>query len=158
MRRNHLHPHPRRLVVFDCDDWFILKASCWLVHGFKNRYRADHQRFADGRLEAQAKAASGCAFRPVLLIRSPRFISRGSLSQQATLFLTVNLTRKLTPRQCGGWKLLSTAQSEKNCRRTHETRNKAREEIFDYIEVFYNRKRRHSFTKGMSPMDFKTNF
>ncbi|MDZ4105028.1 MAG: IS3 family transposase, partial [Nitrosomonas sp.] len=33
-----------------------------------------------------------------------------------------------------------------------------REEIFDYIEVFYNRKRRHSFTNGMSPVDFENQF
>jgi len=43
-------------------------------------------------------------------------------------------------------------------RRTYETRNQAREEIFDYIEVFYNRKRRHSFTNGMSPVDFENQF
>jgi putative transposase len=40
-------------------------------------------------------------------------------------------------------------------RRTYETRNQAREEIFYYIEVFYNRRCRHSFTKGMSPVDFE---
>ena len=43
-------------------------------------------------------------------------------------------------------------------RRTYETRNQAREEIFDYIEVFYNRKRRHSFNNGMSPVDFENQF
>jgi len=43
-------------------------------------------------------------------------------------------------------------------RRVFETRNQAREEIFDYIEVFYNRQRRHSFTNGMSPVNFENHF
>lgn len=43
-------------------------------------------------------------------------------------------------------------------RRTFDTRNPAREEIFDYIEVFYNRKRRHLFTNGMSPVGFENQF
>ena len=43
-------------------------------------------------------------------------------------------------------------------RRTHETRNQASEEIFDFIEVFYNRKRRYSFNNGMSPVDFENQY
>jgi hypothetical protein len=43
-------------------------------------------------------------------------------------------------------------------RRVFETRNQAREEIFDYIEVFYNRQCRHSFTNGMSSVNFENHF
>lgn len=43
-------------------------------------------------------------------------------------------------------------------RRTIYTRNQTREEIFDYIEVFYNRKRRPSFTNGVLPVGFEKQF
>lgn len=40
-------------------------------------------------------------------------------------------------------------------RRWPETRNQARRELFDYIEVFYNRKRRHSTLGYVSPSRFE---
>jgi putative transposase len=38
-----------------------------------------------------------------------------------------------------------------------QTREEARLMIFDYIEVFYNRQRRHSSLGYLSPMDYETN-
>jgi putative transposase len=32
---------------------------------------------------------------------------------------------------------------------------KAREDIFDYIEIFYNPVRRHSYNDGLSPVRFE---
>ncbi|MCX8043137.1 MAG: IS3 family transposase, partial [Desulfobacterota bacterium] len=37
----------------------------------------------------------------------------------------------------------------------YETRNEARGSIFDYIEVFYNRERRHSALTYTSPVEFE---
>ena len=37
-----------------------------------------------------------------------------------------------------------------------DDRNQARLAIFDYIEVFYNRKRRHSTLGYMSPLEFES--
>ncbi len=31
----------------------------------------------------------------------------------------------------------------------------ARQDVFEYIEVFYNRKRRHSTLDGLSPVEFE---
>jgi putative transposase len=36
----------------------------------------------------------------------------------------------------------------------YETRNEARADVFEYIEVFYNRSRRHSALGGVSPVSF----
>ncbi|GJL66243.1 MAG: transposase [Nitrospirales bacterium] len=36
-------------------------------------------------------------------------------------------------------------------RRRYQTRAEARTDVFDYIERFYNRQRRHSYSKGLSP-------
>ncbi|MGK0271096.1 MAG: putative transposase [Cocleimonas sp.] len=37
----------------------------------------------------------------------------------------------------------------------YKTRDQARKSIFNYIEVFYNRKRRHSYLGYISPDDFE---
>ena len=37
----------------------------------------------------------------------------------------------------------------------YRTRDEARAEIFDYIECFYNRKRRHGYLGQVSPADFE---
>ena len=38
----------------------------------------------------------------------------------------------------------------------YRTREEARADLFDYIEVFYNRKRRHGYLGNISPDDFET--
>ena len=41
------------------------------------------------------------------------------------------------------------------CWEDYKTRDQARKSIFNYIEVFYNRKRRHSYLGYISPDDFE---
>ncbi len=38
-------------------------------------------------------------------------------------------------------------------RRTYADREEARQDVCDYIEMFYNPKRRHSFNNGLSPVE-----
>lgn len=40
-------------------------------------------------------------------------------------------------------------------RRTYKTREQARQDIFDYIEMFYNPKRKHARNDMLSPVDFE---
>jgi putative transposase len=40
--------------------------------------------------------------------------------------------------------------------RTYRTRDEAKDDVFDYIERFYNAKRRHSTIGFRSPMEFET--
>ena len=37
----------------------------------------------------------------------------------------------------------------------YRTRDEARAVIFDYIEIFYNRQRKHSYIDYQSPVDFE---
>jgi putative transposase len=46
-------------------------------------------------------------------------------------------------------------KTERTARKTYRTRNDAKADVFDYIERFYNPKRRHSTIGYMSPVDFE---
>ncbi|HHN5606065.1 TPA: IS3 family transposase [Klebsiella pneumoniae] len=49
----------------------------------------------------------------------------------------------------------SSLKKERIRKRIYKTRDMARADIFDYIEVFYNRTRRHSHLGGVSPEAFE---
>ena len=49
----------------------------------------------------------------------------------------------------------SSLKTERIARKTCRTRNQARQDVFDYIERFYNPTRRHSTLGYLSPMDFE---
>lgn len=40
-------------------------------------------------------------------------------------------------------------------RRTYKTREQARQDVFDCIEMFYNPKRKHTTNGMLSPVDFE---
>ena len=43
-------------------------------------------------------------------------------------------------------------------RRIYTTREDARGDVFDYIEMFYNSKRRHGFNNQLSPVEFEKRY
>ena len=49
----------------------------------------------------------------------------------------------------------SGLKKERIRRRIYQSREEARADAFDYIEVFYNRNRRHSHLGQVSPCDFE---
>jgi putative transposase len=49
----------------------------------------------------------------------------------------------------------SSLKTERTARKTYRTRDEARADVFDYIECFYNPKRRHSTIGYVSPMEFE---
>src|SRR6202047_4231381 len=49
----------------------------------------------------------------------------------------------------------SSLKTERTARKIYRTRNQAKADVFDYIECFYNPKRRHSTIGYMSPMEFE---
>ena len=46
-------------------------------------------------------------------------------------------------------------KTERIRRKTYKTRKNARQDVFDYIELFYNPKRKHSNNGMLSPTDFE---
>jgi putative transposase len=49
----------------------------------------------------------------------------------------------------------SSLKTERTARKVYRTRNQARADVFDYIELFYNLQRRHSTIGYLSPMEFE---
>ncbi len=49
----------------------------------------------------------------------------------------------------------SSLKTERTARKTYRTRDEARADIFDYIERFYNPRRRHSTLGYLSPVDYE---
>ena len=49
----------------------------------------------------------------------------------------------------------NTLKTEHVYQEHYETRNQARQSIFEYIEIFYNRERLHSYLNYLSPEEFK---
>ncbi len=50
---------------------------------------------------------------------------------------------------------ISSLKKERIRKRIYKTRDMARADVFDYIEVFYNRTRRHSHLGGALPRPLK---
>lgn len=51
----------------------------------------------------------------------------------------------------------SSLKTERTARKVYRTRDQARADVFDYIERFYNPRRRHSTIGYFNPMDFERN-
>jgi putative transposase len=49
----------------------------------------------------------------------------------------------------------SSLKTERTAGKLYRTRDEAKADMFDYIECFYNPKRRHSTIGYMSPMEFE---
>ena len=49
----------------------------------------------------------------------------------------------------------SSLKTERTARKTYRSRDEAKADVFDYIERFYNLKRRHSTIGYLSPMEFE---
>ena len=49
----------------------------------------------------------------------------------------------------------SSLKTERVSRRIYRTRDEAKADVFDYIERFYNPKRRHSTIGYLSPIEFE---
>jgi putative transposase len=53
-------------------------------------------------------------------------------------------------------RFFSSLKTERTARKMYRTRDAAKADVFDYIERFYNPKRRHSTIGYLSPMEFES--
>ena len=52
----------------------------------------------------------------------------------------------------------SNLKTERIKRKIYPTRNEARVDIFNYIELFYNSSRRHGNNDGLSPVEYEKQY
>jgi putative transposase len=52
-------------------------------------------------------------------------------------------------------RFVSSLKAERTARKMYRIRNDAKADVFDYIERFYNPKRRHSTIGYLSPVEFE---
>ena len=69
----------------------------------------------------------------------------------------------VSQRQCSSGELLSTPEtgtrsSENLYRKIYNNREEARRDIFDYIELFYNSRRRHGHAGSLAPVEFEKQY
>jgi putative transposase len=50
---------------------------------------------------------------------------------------------------------ICASKQERIKRKTYTSLQDARSDVFDYIEMFYNAKRRHGFNNQLSPVEFE---
>ena len=55
-------------------------------------------------------------------------------------------------------RLFQLLKRERIKRKIDNTRQHARADIFAYIEMFYNTKRRHGYTNKLSPVDYEKQY
>jgi len=67
--------------------------------------------------------------------------------------------------RCAGHPLIAAAESffqllkrERIKRKIYTTREDTRQDVFDYIEMFYNPKRRHGHANDLSPVQYEKQF
>ena len=151
-RRHHLPAHLGGLAVPRRRPGRLQPPDRRLEHGRSHAHRARHRRAADGARAPPPGARADLALRPGQPVRVARLRPAGPRRRDRPID---GQPRRLL-RQRRRRELLRHAR-----RRSSSTaapgRPKAelRTEVFDYIEVFYNRRRRHSTLGMLSPADYE---
>lgn len=70
--------------------------------------------------------------------------------------ITCSMSRSGNVRdKCCDGSFFSSLKTERTARKVYRTRDDARADVFDYIERFYNPRRRHSTLGYLSPVEFE---
>ena len=132
----------------------VLAAGGWPVNEYSNDRAARHRCPGDGDL------ATGQA--GLLLHHSDRD-SRSTqyTSEQFQRLMADHGVVCSMSRSGNVWdnaameSFFSSLKTERTARKVYRSRNEAKADVFDYIERFYNPKRRHSTIGYLSPMEFE---
>ena len=60
--------------------------------------------------------------------------------------------------RCVGYRQVWEVQDGLIPRKFYLDREEARRDVFNYIELFYNPKRRHGYANGLSPVEFEKQY
>ena len=135
-----------------------------MVHAGSERYRPAAATPASGRLAPQTKGQSPGAFPLSTMLRIVcRATDQGSqftsYAWQEVLELR-NLTQSMSRRgtcwdNAVAERFFNLLKRERIRHRKYKTREEARQDVFDDIELFYNQQRKHVRNGMLSPIDFE---
>lgn len=86
-----------------------------------------------------------------------RFLKRGRVFSRVYRFVPSNFLLSGSFDFWGAFaeSFFQLLKRERIKRKTYATRDDARQDVFDYIEMFYNPKRRHEFNDKLSTAEFE---
>ena len=95
---------------------------------------------------------------PILVDNIVEQMSDELNSANKTQALTIGHTTRGNPLIHGNTTTLIQQDYRHGERKIYKTRNDARADIFNYIESFYNRKRRQGYNDGLAPVMFEKQY
>ncbi len=146
------HWDSRRMVLFGSHGGYLLAMSRWMGHEQGARRRIENQSGRNGAHATQERRLVWCITR----IEEGEYSSQGYLAVLKEAEVQVSMSRK---GDCYDNALMEsffgTVKEECVERQTYQTRAEARNAVFEYIEVCYNRQRRHSSLGYVSPVTYE---
>lgn len=163
---------PNRVWVTDItyvrthEDWLysgsgtrpVFTPGCRVVDEFADRYRAGDECAADGGLATQADRSCHGSFGSRLAgpVESVQFTSQEWRDFLMAHQLAPSMSRHGNcPDNAVAESFLQLLKRGRIKRKAYAIRDDAMRETFDYIEMFYNPKRRHGLNDRLSPVEFE---
>ncbi len=165
LRRQFDVSEPGRCWVSDItyiptrEGWLYLAATLDLFHRKVIGWAMDRWIARQLAIDALNMAVKSAGLKPGLIHHSDRGVQYASNEFQA--LLRANAIRCSMSRKGDCWdnavaeSFFHTLKVELIHGRIYNTRQEAKTAVFEYIEVFYNRQRRHSYLGYLSPVDFE---
>jgi len=145
--------------VWTSEGWLYLAGVVDLYSRMLVGWSMSHRITAELTLSALRQAISRRDVKPDLMHHSDRGGQYAAVEYQKLLVDTAMICSMSRKGDC--WdnapmeSFFATLKTELVNREQFETREEAQAKIFEYIEVFYNRQRRHSSLGMKSPVDFE---
>lgn len=150
----HVHPHASRLALPGGSGRPLLAPSGWLVAAVENQKELV--------LEALLMAEWGRKPTSMVTVHSDQGSQYTSHDWQQFLEahgLQASMSRRgKCHDNAVAESFFQLLNRERIKRHIYSTRNNSRIDIVDYIEIFYNSKRRHSFNDLLSPVQYEKEF
>lgn len=145
--------------IWTSEGWLYLAGVIDVYSRMLVGWSMSHRITAELALEALRQAISRRDVKPDLMHHSDRGGQYAAIEYQKLLTDTAMICSMSRKGDC--WdnapmeSFFATLKAELVHREQFKTRQEARAKIFEYIEVFYNRQRRHSTLEMKSPVDFE---
>lgn len=149
--RHHLHSNLRGFRLSRGGDRSLFPPRHWLVDAESSDNGCRAAGTADGCLAAKAKGKGSGALGPGIAIHQHGLGSVPEAPQSSSL----DKPTGQLPSQCRAESFFNLLKRERIRRKIYRSRDEARQDVFDYIEMFYNPKRKHVRNGMLSPVEFE---